>query len=205
MLEILIWSVFTGTLGIEALMVSGWMRRQQLWEAWLFQEEDDILTRYESLESLEAGSEPVNGGSPQPLPKDPRLTGWEYKIVRANIDLFRDPAVFQNLCNEESQAGWILLEKLDDRRVRFKRPIAMREVVQTEFLSFDPYRTHYGPNVSWKTWVGGVAALAAMALPAYLGYVLVANTLATSQRPVPGNSPAISIPNSGDLENSTTP
>jgi len=37
--------------------------------------------------------------------------------------MFRDPVVLRQLCEEEAEAGWILLEKLDDHRVRFKRPM----------------------------------------------------------------------------------
>lgn len=45
---------------------------------------------------------------------------------------------------EEARAGWIMLEKLDDGRIRFKRPRRAR--AQDAYLPFgvDPYRTHYG-------------------------------------------------------------
>jgi len=35
---------------------------------------------------------------------------WEFKIVRANRNVFRDSVVLQQLCEEEAEAGWILLE-----------------------------------------------------------------------------------------------
>lgn len=204
MLEILIWTTFVGTLGIDAVMASGWIHRQQVLEKRRYQEEDDILSLYDSKENyyMPAESEQLNGTSQQ-VSKDPRMTGWEYKIVRASSDLFRNPAIFQNLCEEESQAGWILLEKLDDRRVRFKRPLGMREVIQTELLSFDPYRSHYGPATSWMTWLGGFAAVTALVLPAYLGFALVSNTLANSQGHSPASSPPVPpAPSLTDPENS---
>ncbi len=46
---------------------------------------------------------------------------WEFKIVRSEIGAFRKPEVFAALLQEESLAGWEMVEKLDDRRVRFKR------------------------------------------------------------------------------------
>jgi len=39
---------------------------------------------------------------------------------------------------EEAEAGWILLEKLDDHRVQFKRPMALRYTDTPEFLVNDP-------------------------------------------------------------------
>ena len=111
---------------------------------------------------------------------DPEIVEWEYKIVRAHYDLFRNSTNFMRLCEEESQAGWILLEKLDDRRVRFKRSIAMRDRVDVNQLSFDPYRCHYGPSNKWLNCIGAIAAVTAMVLPAYLGYTLVSHTLQES-------------------------
>lgn len=70
---------------------------------------------------------------------------WEFKIVRANSNVFGKQEEFQKLVNEEKQAGWILLEKLDDSRIRFKRRRGA-QANDTQLLSrgIDPYRTHYG-------------------------------------------------------------
>jgi hypothetical protein len=209
-LEILIWSVFVGTLGIEAVIAGAVMGRQQLVAEQLYQEEELILSLQDTEENsygpvpLTAQSLSQNGGG-RDMGKDPRFNGWEYKIVRSTSDLFRDGNVFQKLCEEEAQAGWILLEKMDDRRVRFKRPLGMRDIVKTEFLSFDPYRTHYGPQVSWTSWLTGVAAIGAFLLPAYLGFVLVSNTLASSRANSPSNSAPALLPNASDEENSVGP
>jgi len=67
---------------------------------------------------------------------------WEYKILRANRSVFKKPEVFHRVCAEERKAAWILVEKFDDMRLRFKRPMSARENDQR--LKLDPYRTRYG-------------------------------------------------------------
>lgn len=145
------------------------------------QQEEEMLTPYEAYESNGALEHDANSSEQVQTLKDPRLVGWEFKIVRAKGDLFQDPDEFQNLCTEEAEAGWILLEKLDDRRVRFKRPIALREIIKPEFLSFDPYRCSYGSaRLSIATLITAIAVAIAVIVPAYLGYTLVAQALASS-------------------------
>lgn len=70
---------------------------------------------------------------------------WEFKIVRSNMPAFRKPEVLNKLLEEESQAGWVMLEKLDDSRVRFKRPHSAQAKDAYLPEGVDPYRTHYGP------------------------------------------------------------
>jgi hypothetical protein len=72
--------------------------------------------------------------------------GWEFKILRSNIAAFRKPEVFQKVCEEEAAAGWVLVEKFDNQRLRFKRPISARE--KDSSLDFDPYRTQYGTSAN---------------------------------------------------------
>ena len=69
---------------------------------------------------------------------------WEFKIVRAETPVFRKPEVFQQLLQEEAAAGWQLVEKLDDMRVRFKRPAAVRKRDAMLPAGVDPYRTRFG-------------------------------------------------------------
>jgi hypothetical protein len=71
---------------------------------------------------------------------------WEFKIVRANTGVFRNPAELEKLVKEEALAGWILLEKFDNSRVRFKRPVSARSNDSRLPQGFDPYRTQYGMN-----------------------------------------------------------
>jgi len=70
---------------------------------------------------------------------------WEFKIVRATSAAFGKPEVLQKLLQEEAVAGWTMVEKFDDSRIRFKRPRGARE--QDAYLpeGVDPYRTQYGP------------------------------------------------------------
>jgi hypothetical protein len=67
---------------------------------------------------------------------------WEFKIVRSNMAAFRNPEVLRQVCAEEARAGWTLVEKFDNQRLRFKRPLSAR--AGDAALGFDPYRTHYG-------------------------------------------------------------
>lgn len=93
------------------------------------EEEELLMTKY-SPEELEAN--------------------WEFKIVRSETGAFRKPEVFQMLLQEESIAGWELVEKLDDRRVRFKRPATARRRDVTLPPGVDPYRSTYG-NANART------------------------------------------------------
>jgi hypothetical protein len=67
---------------------------------------------------------------------------WEFKILRSAMGAFKDPAVMQRYLAEESQAGWTLVEKFDNSRIRLKRPAAARQ--QDAQCTFDPYRTRVG-------------------------------------------------------------
>jgi hypothetical protein len=88
-------------------------------------------------------------------------SNWEFKIVRSESGAFRKPEVFQQLVQEESMAGWELLEKLDDRRVRFKRPSDARRRDATLPPGYDPYRTQYGSAVARTIILIAVALLLA--------------------------------------------
>jgi hypothetical protein len=68
--------------------------------------------------------------------------GWEFKILRANTAAFRDPAVMKQVCDEEAQSGWVLVEKFDNSRLRFKRPASAKNMVSS--AGVDPYRTNFG-------------------------------------------------------------
>ncbi len=69
---------------------------------------------------------------------------WEFKIIRSATGKFRDPAFFAQTLAEEAQAGWVLLEKFDDNRVRLKRPASARG--RGARSGFDPYRISVGPG-----------------------------------------------------------
>ena len=64
--------------------------------------------------------------------------GWEYKILRSPRKRFKDLEFQRQGLAEGAEAGWSLLEKFDNTRLRLKRPVSARE--HDELLDFDPYR-----------------------------------------------------------------
>jgi hypothetical protein len=69
---------------------------------------------------------------------------WEFKIIRSARGKFRDPAFLAQTLAEESAAGWTLLEKFDDFRVRLKRRASARR--EDAGRKLDPYRISVGPG-----------------------------------------------------------
>ncbi|NEQ21172.1 MAG: hypothetical protein F6K28_18485, partial [Microcoleus sp. SIO2G3] len=193
MLEITIWSLLIGNVGWQAVVVSGWLRWRQIVTSQQQQEEEEILTCFESKEDFPGARAAHHNGKvdysnrPHDVSTDPQLVGWEFKIVRASRDLFCNPAILQKLCEEEAMSGWILLEKLDDRRVRFKRLIALRNVLDVKQLSYDPYRSHYGSSFTPLSWVGAIAAVLMVVVPSYFAYTLVSGMLSHAQENPPAS------------------
>ncbi len=69
---------------------------------------------------------------------------WEFKIVRSEfLRAFGNPEKMQRLIEEEARAGWVMIEKFDNTRVRFKRPRSARERDHLLGPGIDPYRTQY--------------------------------------------------------------
>src|SRR5262245_1436929 len=69
---------------------------------------------------------------------------WEFKILRSAVGGFRNPERLRRVLEEEARAGWTLVEKFDNSRLRLKRPAAARE--RDGKLNFDPYHTFAGPS-----------------------------------------------------------
>ena len=73
---------------------------------------------------------------------------WEFKILRSSTGAFRHPERFREAVEQEASAGWVLIEKFDNQRLRFKRPVSARSGDATLADSggggLDPYRTTYG-------------------------------------------------------------
>jgi hypothetical protein len=103
---------------------------------------------------------------------------WEFKIVRSESGAFRKPEVLEKLVEEEAHAGWMMLEKFDNSRVRFKRPRTAR--ARDGFLpeGVDPYRTRY--DVSSARYVLMIGVLIGLLL---LGLGMFAYLLAGSDGP----------------------
>jgi len=76
--------------------------------------------------------------------QDDLTRDWEFKIVRANRAVFGNPAHLHRLREEEARAGWTMVEKFDNFRIRFKRPLQARMNDSMLPPGVDPYRVHYG-------------------------------------------------------------
>ena len=68
----------------------------------------------------------------------------EYKVVQSTTPLFAKIQNIEEVMSEESKAGWRLVEKLDNYKMRLQRDISHR--ANDKGLSFDPYRTQVGVN-----------------------------------------------------------
>ena len=90
-----------------------------------------------AAEAARQEEEEMTPYSPKDLAED-----WEFKILRSVTNKFRDPVSLHSALQEEARAGWILVEKFDDTRVRLKRPASAR--AKDASVSFDPYRTWVG-------------------------------------------------------------
>lgn len=95
--------------------------------------------------------------------------GWEFKIMRANTQAFRNLERLRAVLEEERKGAWTLVEKFDDCRIRLKRP-AGTKVVPGDFADgYDPYRTSVGmpPGLAIVI-VAGIAVAVAM----FLGFLI---------------------------------
>ncbi len=78
------------------------------------------------------------------------LNGWEFKIVRSALERFSSYENVQKLCQEESAAGWEMVEKFDNGRIRFKRRIENRS--QDSHRAIDPYRSQFSLGAGALAW-----------------------------------------------------
>jgi hypothetical protein len=74
------------------------------------------------------------------------LDGWEFKFVRSNFGRFSNLEKVQEICREEAETGWELVEKFDQYRLRFKRRIEHRS--RDNSARLDPYRTSPSSNIN---------------------------------------------------------
>jgi hypothetical protein len=83
----------------------------------------------------------------------------EYKIVQSTLPtIFSNRRKLETLLAEEARAGWQLVEKFDNFRIRMQRDISHR--ANDDKLDFDAYRCHVGvPTVVTHS----IAALVTMA------------------------------------------
>jgi hypothetical protein len=114
------------------------------------------------------------------------LNGWEFKIVRSGSGKFRNQEAIQQLCQEEARAGWEMLEKFDDYRIRFKRKTEMRS--SDTHQQINPYRTFIGMNPKY---VGPVIAIFMALL--ITGIAIAANYSTKGGKPAILIAPLITI------------
>ena len=94
---------------------------------------------------------------------------WEFKILRSATGAFRNPERLRAILDEEGRAGWTLVEKFDNARVRLKRSARAR--AGDSALDFDPYRTWVGTKqgvVVLLVLLGSFAFVGAIAFVMYL-------------------------------------
>ena len=90
----------------------------------------------------------------------------EYKIIQSQTPLFANSAKMHEVLEQESRAGWQLLEKEDNFRLKLQRSISNRE--NDANLDFDAYRSNVGVS-SMVTY--GVTALATIAVVSLILYL----------------------------------
>lgn len=89
----------------------------------------------------------------------------EYKTVQAQTPLFADSKKMHEILAVEAKAGWDLLEKEDNYRIKLQRSIDNRS--NDENLSFDPYRTTVGVS---SVFTYGMTALATLLIVSVILY-----------------------------------
>jgi hypothetical protein len=97
-----------------------------------------------------------------PYREDELRDGWEFKILRSTTDTFRHPEKLRHVLEEEGRAGWVLVEKFDDQRLRLKR---RSDAKDSDYAAgFDVYRTYVGRTPQQQSmqvlaWVLGISVL----------------------------------------------
>ncbi len=99
--------------------------------------------------------------------------GWEFKFLRSATGAFKDPARLRQALEEEARAGWVLVEKFDNQRVRLKRPASAR--AGDAALGIDPYRTCFGMSE------GAYTATIVVSVLGVIGVLLLIIILATQR------------------------
>lgn len=99
--------------------------------------------------------------------KDELDNDWEFKIVKSATGKFSKREAVEQVRAEESIAEWVMVEKFDDNRIRFKRPVSAQRNDYNLPPDIDPYRTTFGISegalglsiVGIMIGVGGLIAL----------------------------------------------
>lgn len=123
-----------------------------------------VIAAVAAQQQMSAEEEEMSNYSPEDLEND-----WEFKIVRANTGVFGNPQTLSQLLEEEARAGWIMVEKFDNSRIRFKRPRGARQKDSELPAGVDPYRVHYGmSSMAFALLIAAIALFGAFAVQAII-------------------------------------
>ena len=90
----------------------------------------------------------------------------EFKILQSQTPMFGDPDKLRAVLSEEARAGWDLVEKLDNYRIKLQRETSHRD--NDANLDFDAYRSTVGVS-SFVTY--GATALLTIGIVAVILYL----------------------------------
>jgi hypothetical protein len=93
---------------------------------------------------------------------------WEFKILRSQTGAFKKPEKLREALDQEAKAGWVLVEKFDNSRLRLKRPASARALDGKLDPESDPYRTNFGMSEGKQVALVLGIVLGAIALVAIL-------------------------------------
>ena len=89
----------------------------------------------------------------------------EYKVIQSQTPTFSDTAKMHEILDEEAKAGWRLLAKEDNYRLKLQRDISNR--ANDANLDLDAYRTTVGVS---STVTKGATALLTVAIVSVILY-----------------------------------
>ena len=95
----------------------------------------------------------------------------EYKVIQSQTPLFSDTSKMHEVLDQEAQAGWRLLEKEDNYRIKLQRDISLRE--NDKNLNIDAYRTIVGVS---STITYGITAVLTIAVVSMILYFALWNS-----------------------------
>lgn len=92
----------------------------------------------------------------------------EFKILQAQTPLFAKSSKMHEILEEEARAGWQLLEKQDNYRIKLQRDVSFR--ANDKNLDIDAYRSTVGVS---STITYGVTAAATLAIVSVILYFAI--------------------------------
>lgn len=90
----------------------------------------------------------------------------EYKVMQAQTPLFSETAKMHEVLEQEAKAGWQLLEKEDNYRIKLQRNVSHRE--NDKNLGFDAYRSTVGVSSMVTYGATAVVTIAIVSVILYL-------------------------------------